>query len=112
MKYKAFDDYQDITKKTAVYPNKGRNLIYSVIGLAGETGEVAEKVKKLIRDGNSKLTKERRIEMAKEFGDVLWYVSQISFELNLKLSDIARMNVEKILSRAKRDKIGGSGDNR
>ncbi len=78
----------------------------------GEAGEVAEKIKKLFRDHGGKLTKDYKLEIAKELGDVMWYIAQLSTELNLKLSDIAKMNLEKLMSRKVRGKIHGSGDNR
>ncbi|MFI5240901.1 MAG: nucleoside triphosphate pyrophosphohydrolase family protein [Microgenomates group bacterium] len=107
-----FNKYQKAAKKTAVYPNIGKNFIYPAIGLMGETGEVANKVKKIIRDDKSKITKEKREELKAELGDVLWYIAQLSTELGLKLSDIAKYNLKKLASREVRAKIHGSGDNR
>lgn len=107
-----FDVYQAECKKTAVYPTIGRKFVYPVIGLVGEAGEVSEKIKKLFRDDGGILTKEKSIEIAKELGDVMWYVAQISTELKLKLSDVAKMNLEKLSSRKERNKLHGSGDNR
>lgn len=66
-----FDEYQNESNKTAIYPDKGNNVTYSTLGLAGESGEVAEKIKKLIRDKNSIITEEFVIEIKKELGDVL-----------------------------------------
>ncbi|HWA51634.1 MAG TPA: nucleoside triphosphate pyrophosphohydrolase family protein [Patescibacteria group bacterium] len=107
-----FDDYQKFTKKTAIYPKIGKNFVYPALGLAGETGEVLEKIKKLFRDNNGKLTKENNEELKKELGDILWYVSQLSLELGIKLNDVAVANVEKLTSRQKRNKLHGNGDNR
>lgn len=107
-----FDNYQESCKKTAVYPNIGKNFTYPTIGLMGEAGEVANKVKKLIRDDNSKISKEKSDDIAHEIGDMMWYIAQLSTELNLKLSDIVQMNLEKLASREKRDQLHGSGDNR
>ena len=107
-----FDIYQTACKKTAVYPKIGKKFVYPVFGLLGEAGEVSEKIKKLFRDHNGKLTKEYKLEIGKELGDVMWYISQLSTELGLKLSDITRMNIEKLSSRKDRNKIHGSGDDR
>jgi len=112
MKVVNFDEYQKFCKKTAVYPNIGKNFIYPTMGLVGEAGEIANKVKKVIRDDNSKLTKVNREELAHELGDVLWYVAQLSTELNLKFSDVVSMNVEKLSSRKNRNTLHGSGDDR
>lgn len=107
-----FKDYQEKSKKTAVYPNKGKNYIYPVLGLVGEAGEVAEKFKKIIRDNNGKINSEKKAEIEKELGDVLWYISQIATELKINLEDIAKTNIKKLNSRLKRNCIKGNGDNR
>lgn len=107
-----FKEYQKKSQKTAIYPNKGKNYIYPTLGLAGEAGEVAEKIKKVIRDKSGIIDKETKEEIKKELGDVLWYVSQIASELKIPLNDIAEKNIEKLFSRLKRGKIKGSGDNR
>jgi NTP pyrophosphatase (non-canonical NTP hydrolase) len=105
-------DYQTRSRVTAVYPNAGDNLVYPTLGLAGEAGEVAEKVKKLIRDDAGVLSDERRAAIAKELGDVLWYVAQVATEAGLDLDEIAAANLEKLLSRAQRGVLQGSGDDR
>ena len=107
-----FNKYQKLAKKTAVYPNIGKNFTYPTIGLMGEAGEVANKIKKLIRDDGSKITKERREELKAEIGDMLWYIAQLSTELGLKLSDVAKYNIEKLAKRQIENKLHGSGDNR
>ncbi|MFA5421006.1 MAG: nucleoside triphosphate pyrophosphohydrolase family protein [Patescibacteria group bacterium] len=107
-----FNNYQKEAKKTALYPNQGDNYIYPTLGLVGEAGEVADKIKKIIRDENSIISSEKREEIKKELGDVLWYISQLSTELNIDLEDVAKTNLEKLLSRQKRNVLGGSGDNR
>jgi len=107
-----FDDYQKKSRKTALYPNVGENFIYPTIGLAGETGEVSEKIKKVIRDKGGKIDDETREMIKKELGDVLWYVSQLASELGISLDDIAEKNIEKLYSRLERGKLHGSGDNR
>lgn len=107
-----FKDYQKKSRQTAIYPNKGKNYIYPVLGLAGEAGEVAEKFKKIIRDNNGKINQEKKIEIEKELGDVLWYLSQISTELKIDLDSVAKNNLKKLNSRLKRNCIKGNGDNR
>jgi NTP pyrophosphatase (non-canonical NTP hydrolase) len=114
-----FQEYQDKSKVTAVFPSfeaavyqKNHNLIYTTLGLAGESGEVVEKVKKVFRDGNGEVSESRRQEIIKELGDVLWYVSQIATELGVSLEEVVSQNIEKIYSRKDRGVIQGDGDNR
>ena len=107
-----FDNYQIEARKTAIYPNKDKNFIYPTLGLVGESGEVAEKIKKILRDKNGKFDYESKLSLKKEIGDVLWYLSNLCDELNFSLSDVARENIEKLNSRLSRGKISGSGDNR
>jgi len=101
-----FNEYQEKASKTAIYPEQFK-LVYPALGLAGEAGEVAEKVKKLIRDGTLQVE-----DLKKELGDVLWYVSALASDLNIDLDDVAATNVAKLQSRSARGVIGGSGDNR
>lgn len=107
-----FEEYQKESRKSVIYPDAGKNLIFPVLGLCGESGEVAEKVKKLFRDSEGKISEERRDEIAKELGDVLWYLAQIAAELGLSLDDIAELNIRKLSDRSDRKVIGGEGDNR
>jgi len=107
-----FEEYQKQSRKTAIYPNKGNNFIYPVLGLVGESGEVAEKIKKVIRDYDGIFNEKQRQEIKKELGDVLWYIAQIATELGLSLNEIARFNIKKLESRKKRNKLHGNGDNR
>ena len=107
-----FDEYQKKSRETAIYPNQGNNFIYPTLGLVGESGEIAEKVKKIIRDNNGLLDDFKREEIKKELGDVLWYVSQLATEIKINLSDIAETNISKLQSRKERDKLSGDGDNR
>lgn len=104
-------DYQRRSRVTAEYPREAW-LAYPALGLAGEAGEVAEHAKKAIRDDDGSVTPERRAAMAKELGDVLWYVAQIATELELDLDEIAAGNLEKLLSRQRRGVLSGSGDER
>lgn len=107
-----FEEYQKKSRKTAIYPNAGENFVYPTLGLSGEAGEVAEKIKKVIRDKEGKIDEETREMIKKELGDVLWYVSQLASELGLSLDDIAEGNIQKLYSRMDRNKLSGSGDNR
>lgn len=107
-----FNEYQKMSRKTAVYPNSGSNYIYPTLGLAGEAGEVAEKIKKVIRDNGGVIDDAKRTEIEKELGDVLWYVSQIASELKLDLNNVAQKNIDKLYSRMERNVLTGSGDNR
>ena len=104
--------YQTTALETAIYPNQGQNFIYPVLGLIGEAGEVADKLKKVIRDGDGTLTDTVRQTVAKELGDVLWYLAVLSYELDYDLNTIAQNNLDKLASRRERGVISGSGDNR
>lgn len=104
--------YQKKSRKTALYPDIGRNFVYPTLGLVGEAGEVAEKVKKILRDKAGTASTNDISEIEKELGDVLWYVSQLATEFGLSLEKIAQINLEKLQSRYQRGVIGGSGDNR
>lgn len=107
-----FNEYQKESRKNAIYPAVGSNFYFPVLGLAGETGEVAEKVKKILRDKDGIADEQSKEEIKKELGDVLWYLSQIASELNLSLEDVANVNLEKIKDRGRRNMIHGDGDNR
>lgn len=109
-------EYQKESRKTAIYHHAGDNFIYPALGLAGETGEVVEKVKKLIRnDGivsSQLISSEKRIEIQKEMGDVLWYLAQLATEFGIDLDQVATQNIEKLQSRQERGVLHGEGDNR
>ena len=107
-----FDKYQIEARKTAIYPNLDNNLWYPALGLAGEAGEVCEKIKKIYRDDDGRVTLDRIYIIGKELGDVLWYVASIASELRINLSFIANTNLVKLASRAARDKVHGEGDER
>lgn len=107
-----FDEYQEAASRTAIYPKLMHGSVYPTLGLAGEAGEVAEKVKKLVRDDAGNVSTEKTEEIKKELGDVLWYLSQVAREFDLSLEEVAKANIEKLTSRHKRGKIKGSGDNR
>ena len=106
------EEYQQRAKRTAIYPNQGNNFVYAALGLAGEAGEVSDKVKKVIRDKGGVLDEISRQEIAKELGDVLWYIATMATELNLSLELVAAQNLHKLLSRLERGVLQGSGDNR
>lgn len=107
-----FSEYQRRSRETAVYPGAGDNLVYPALGLCGEAGETAEKIKKAIRDDGGVLTDERREALAAELGDVLWYVAQLATEAGLDLEQIAGANLDKLASRQRRSVLHGSGDTR
>jgi NTP pyrophosphatase (non-canonical NTP hydrolase) len=101
-----FKEYQKKAVEFAIYP-EAYKVIYPTLGLCGEAGEVAEKVKKQVRDGNF-----NRHEVAKELGDVLWYLANLANDIGYSLSEVAAINVDKLQSRKDRNVISGSGDNR
>lgn len=105
------DEYQRICRTTAIYTTQ---VVYPALGLAGEAGEVCEKVKKWLRDegGVTPMPEDRLRALEKELGDVLWYVSNIASDLGLSLGQVAQANVDKLASRKNRGVLGGSGDSR
>ena len=105
------NEYQRHALETAIYPEQSR-IIYPTLGLTGEAGEVADKVKKVIRDGQRDFTPEKKAEIMKEIGDVLWYCATLSHDLGYELDEVAQMNVDKLRSRMERHIISGNGDNR
>lgn len=105
-------DYQEAARATALYPNIKGCALYPILGLCGEAGEVAEKMKKILRDHSGVMSPAHKGEIAKELGDVLWYLTNIAVDLGFSLEAIARMNLEKLTSRQQRNQLHGSGDNR
>ena len=106
------NEYQKAAEVTAIYPSGlWIGLVYTTLGLNGEAGEIAEKVKKLLRDDKT-MTEEHRQELILELGDVLWYVANLAKELDVSLEEVATQNIAKLQSRNKRNMLGGSGDNR
>ena len=113
-KYKRISDldmYQKVAKRTAIYPRE-QAIIYPTLGLTGEAGEVANKVKKIYRDGTNKISKNNVQEISAEIGDCLWYVALLADDIGCKLSDIANDNLLKLANRMKYGTIHGSGDKR
>ena len=105
------NEYQKRAMEFAKYPSE-YDVIYSALGLTGKAGEVADKVKKVIRDNYGLFDDKRKVEIAKELGDVLWYIAALSNNLGYDLDTIANMNIAKLSSRKARGVIGGEGDNR
>lgn len=108
-----FKEYDDFIKTTAIYP-KDKKVIYPAFGLAGEVGEIMEKLKKIMRGGGDvqNIDSENIEELKKELGDVIWYISAISSDLGFTLDDVINKNIEKLSSRKDRGVIHGEGDNR
>ena len=107
-----FNDYQTKSRKTAKYPDIGHSVIYPTLGLVNEAGEVAGKIKKVFRDKEGQINEETRQALKAELGDVLWYLAQVTTELNLSLDEIAESNITKLYDRLERGKIQGDGDYR
>lgn len=108
----SFDDYQAQARKTAVYPQHGHNPYYPALGLAGESGEFCNTLKKVMRDEAGVITDEKRAKLASELGDVLWYLSACAEEIGVSLVEIACANVDKLHARQVRGTLHGSGENR
>jgi NTP pyrophosphatase (non-canonical NTP hydrolase) len=105
-----FEEYQEQARKTAIYPGK-YSVIYPTLGLTGEAGEVAEKVKKTLR-GNKKFDADFKKLIIPEIGDVLWYLANLCEDLDLSLDTVAKYNLNKLEDRKQRGVIDSSGDNR
>jgi NTP pyrophosphatase (non-canonical NTP hydrolase) len=105
------NEYQNKAIATAIY-GEGSSIIYPTLGLSGEAGEVADKVKKVLRDNNGEFTDEVKKQIIFESGDVLWYLAALARDLGYTLEEMAQMNLEKLASRKERNMISGSGDNR
>lgn len=103
--------YQSKANKTAIYPIDG-GIIYTTLGLSGEAGEIANKVKKILRDDYGEVSDVHKYEIADELGNVLWYVATLAHELDYSLADIAIQNLTKLSERSSNNKLGGSGDAR
>jgi len=108
-----FDNYQESSSKTAIFPDEmpdsvNTGTVYCALGLVGESGEVAEKVKKAVREDDSSYLD----DLEKELGDVLWYLSQLAVQLDISFDDIAEANIDKLQDRQDRDVLTGEGDDR
>jgi NTP pyrophosphatase (non-canonical NTP hydrolase) len=113
-----FKEYQRLAWRTASYPRAGQGsqgsiepLMYPLLGIAGESGEICEKVKKAWRN-NGYLTDEMLEGVRKEIGDVFWYLAALSTELHMSLDEIAQENIEKLADRAERGVLKSEGDMR
>ncbi len=107
-----FDIYQALALETAEYPNVGENIEYPTLGLCGEAGELANKVKKIQRDHDGVFTVNMKISLIKELGDVLWYAAAIASEIGIDLATVAAANIASLSDRKERGVIKGEGDER
>ena len=109
-----FNNFQTNASRTAFYPRifKNQGLYYTALGLVGEAGEIANKVKKIMRDNNGNLEELAKADIFNELGDVLWYCASLADELGVNLEDVAKLNLIKLEDRMNRGKIQGSGDKR
>ena len=107
-----FNKYQKFVKDNSFYPGKGHNFIYPALGIAGEGGEVCDKIKKILRDEKGKMSNDSKKFIKKELGDVLFYLVAEANELGLDFQDVVDSNIEKIIGRRKRRTLRGSGDER
>lgn len=106
-----FNEYQKKALETAIY-GEGAKIIYPTLGLTGEAGEVANKVKKVLRDNKGEFDEWRKLQIIDEIGDVLWYIAALTNDLGYELEDVAKINVTKLENRRKNNTINGEGDNR
>ncbi len=114
-----FNTYQKIALTTDSFGKNGQKVpvtdmafVAKILGLVGESGEVAEKIKKIIRNNDGQMSEEERLEVIKELGDVLWYISTLSSYLGADLEAVAQTNIDKLADRRERDVIASTGDNR
>jgi NTP pyrophosphatase (non-canonical NTP hydrolase) len=108
-----FNEYQEKALDTIISTNDDfKDTLHWVLGINGEAGEVAEKIKKIIRDQNSFITQKDKQELVKELGDVLWYLAVFAKQLGYSFDEVANSNLKKLSSRKNRGVLGGSGDNR
>lgn len=115
-RYMKFDDYQKQTEEfdffEATCNLKSPGFMEKVLGLAGEAGETADKVKKIIRDKEGVASDDDKTAIIKELGDTLWYIAGISRYLGVPLSEVAKGNISKLADRKSRNKLHGEGDER
>lgn len=109
-----FDEYQALASRTAAFNTDDETyiLMYLCLGMAGEGGEVIEKVKKIVRNDDGVISEEQREALKRELGDVLWYVSELARALHLSFNDVADTNIKKLADRAARNVIKSEGDTR
>lgn len=106
-----FDEYEKIALKTADLKRQNE-LFHLVLGLSGEAGEISEKFKKWVRDDSAEESKINTQDIAKELGDLLWYITALANYLGVSLEEVAKLNNVKLMDRLDRNKLAGSGDNR
>lgn len=106
------NEYQQAALRTAAPKNKRNELFHLLLGLVGETGEIAEKAKKIVRDNDSDFSQWDVEDLTKELGDTLWYVAVIADHFGIPLDDVAQLNIAKLADRQRREVLGGSGDDR
>lgn len=111
MTIQSFVEYQDKASETAIYSSEWM-ILYPTLGLAGEAGELSNKVKKLLRDANGNVSEQARLDIMGEIGDVLWYVAALCNDLDASMEIIATENINKLQSRKRRGVLRGSGDTR
>ena len=107
-----FDEYQQAAMRTARSKDAKDEFVHLVLGLVGESGEIAEKVKKLVRDDGTNIDRLDVEDIKKEIGDVMWYAAVLANYLDISFDDVAKTNIEKLASRKERGVLQGSGDNR
>lgn len=107
-----FEEYGSFVQSMKVYPERSA-IVYPALGLAGESGEIAEKVKKWLRDDKGEsMSEERREAILMELGDPLWYIASLADDLGYTLQDVVDANVSKLTSRKERNVLHGDGDSR
>ncbi len=106
------NEYQQAALRTAAPKDKPNEVFHLLLGLVGETGEIAEKAKKIVRDQGSDFAQWDVEDLTKELGDTLWYVAVIADHFDIPLDDVAQLNIAKLADRQQRAVLGGSGDNR
>lgn len=107
-----FNEYQKKAIEAAGYPTIGAKFVYPALGLAGESGEVLEKIKKIFRNDDGVITDECRLSIKKELGDVLWYLAMLAHEFDFSFEDVAQLNLKKLASRLERGVVNSDGDDR
>ena len=108
-----FDEYEKRALTTVISTSDElKDTLHWVLGINGEAGEIAEKIKKILRDQNGQITERDKRELAKEIGDVLWYLAVFAHFLGFRFDEVAKNNLDKLSSRKVRGVLTGSGDNR
>jgi NTP pyrophosphatase (non-canonical NTP hydrolase) len=102
-----FKEYQEFVNDMAFYPDAGKNIVYPILGLSGEAGELANRYKKVLRDDKGVITAKASEDILKELGDCLWYISATAREMGTDIENIAKLNVEKLTKRREESKKTG-----